>query len=61
MKLFTDVQFTELHAYVNDLEKMVADKKIVGEQNVKEVAGVVAGLRSMLVLGESVDLKIDKK
>jgi hypothetical protein len=52
--------FTELHAYVNDLEKMVADGKVVGEENVKEVVGVVAGMRGMLVLGESVVLKIEK-
>ena len=60
MKLFTNVQFTELHAYVNDLEKMVKENKIIGEENVAEAQKIIAGARGILVLGETVELKLEK-
>ena len=60
MKLFTNIQFTELHAYVNDLEKMLKEHKIVGEENVAEAQKIIAGARGILVLGENVELKLEK-
>ena len=60
MKLFTNVQFTELHAYVNDLEKMVKENKITGEENVAEAQKIIGGARGILVLGENVELKLEK-
>jgi hypothetical protein len=60
MKLFTNVQFTELHAYVNDLEKMIKENKIIGEENVAEAQKIIAGARGILVLGENVELKLEK-
>ncbi len=60
MKLFTNVQFIELHAYVNDLEKMIKENKIIGEENVAEAQKIIAGARGILVLGENVELKLEK-
>jgi hypothetical protein len=60
MKLFTNVQFTELHAYVNDLEKMIKENKIIGDQNVAEAQKIIVGARGILVLGENVELKLEK-
>jgi len=60
MKLFTNVQFTELHAYVNDLEKMIKENKIIGDQNIAESQKIIAGARGILVLAENVELKLEK-
>ena len=60
MKLFTNVQFIELHAYVNDLEKMSKENKIIGDQNIAESQKIIAGARGILVLAENVELKLEK-
>jgi len=60
MKLFTNVQFIELHAYVNDLEKMSKENKIIGDQNIAEAQKIIAGARGILVLAENVELKLEK-